>query len=121
MKLKVLLATLVAHATCQIIYDLNAVPLQKDQINFLSYTAYFAKSYTNIAEFNLRLRYWMSVDTFLNSYEEMGMTLGHNEFSDWTTEEKKKLLGARISETQVLKSRSLSDLIKSDVITDSDL
>jgi hypothetical protein len=62
----------------------------------------------------------MSVDTFLNSYEEMGMTLGHNEFSDWTTEEKKKLLGARVSETEVLKSRSLSDLIKSDVITDYD-
>jgi hypothetical protein len=30
----------------------------------------------------------MSVDTFINTYEEMGMELGHNEFSDWTPEEK---------------------------------
>ena len=55
MKLKVFLATLVTQATCQIVYNQNAVPLHKDQMNFLSYTARYAKSYTNTAEFSVRM------------------------------------------------------------------
>jgi hypothetical protein len=84
MKLRIFLATLVAFTTCQIVYDLNVVPKHQDQMNFLSYTARYAKSYKNTTEFNIRLRYWMAVDSFIDTYEEMGMTLGHNKFSDWS-------------------------------------
>jgi hypothetical protein len=63
----------------------------------------------------------MSVDTFINTYEEIGMTLGHNQFSDWTAEERSKVLGVRLPETPVQKTRSLADLIESDDLYDFNL
>jgi hypothetical protein len=56
---------------CQIVYDPEAVPKQSDQLKFLSYTAQFGKSYSDSAEYNQRIRYYMAVDEFINNYDEL--------------------------------------------------
>lgn len=56
---------------CQIVYDPEAVPKQSDQLKFLSYTAQFGKSYSDSAEYNERIRYYMAVDEFINNYDEL--------------------------------------------------
>ena len=56
---------------CQIVYDPEAVPKQSDQLKFLSYTAQYGKSYSDSAEYNERIRYYMAVDEFINNYDEL--------------------------------------------------
>ncbi len=55
----------------QIVYDPEAVPKQSDQLKFLSYTAQYGKSYSDSAEYNERIRYYMAVDEFINNYDEL--------------------------------------------------
>jgi hypothetical protein len=71
MKKIILIATLAFVAKCQIVYDPEAVPKQADQLKFLSYTAQFGKSYSDSAEYNKRIRYYMAVDEFINNYDEL--------------------------------------------------
>jgi len=71
MKQFLLLATLAIAAKCQIFYDPEAVPKQSDQLKFLSYTAQYGKSYSDSAEYNERIRYYMAVDEFINSYDDL--------------------------------------------------
>ena len=83
-----LIATLAAAVKSQIVYNPDAVPKQADQLKFLSYTALFGKSYSDSAEYNERIRYYMAVDEFINNYDELDVELAHNKFSDWSPEEK---------------------------------
>ena len=71
MKLFLLIATLAFAVKCQIVYDPEAVPKQSDQLKFLSYTAQFGKSYSDSAEYNERIRYYMAVDEFINNYDDL--------------------------------------------------
>lgn len=77
----------------QIIYDPDAVPKHEDQLKFLSYVGKYGKTYENTQEFNKRLINFIAVDNFINSYDEIDIELGHNQFSDWSPEEKDKILG----------------------------
>lgn len=78
-------------------------PSQANRQNFLTYTARFGKSYKSTDEFETRLGLFSSVDLYIKDYESTTVTLDHNKFSDWTQEEKEKLLPTRKS----AKSRSL--------------
>ncbi len=72
----------------QIIYDPDAVPKHEDQLKFLSYGAQYGKTYSNTQEYNKRLMYFIAVDNFINNYDELDIELGHNQFSDWSPEER---------------------------------
>lgn len=80
------MVTLATVCQSQIIYDPNAVPKHEEQLKFVSYVAQYGKTYSNTTEFNQRLRYFMAVDTFIANYDEIGVELGHNKFSDWSPE-----------------------------------
>lgn len=77
----------------QIIYDPDAVPKHEDKLKFLSYSAQYGKTYSNTQEYNKRLMYFIAVDNFINNYDELDIVLGHNQFSDWSPEERDKILG----------------------------
>jgi len=61
---------------------------------FLGYITQFGKSYSNMAEYEMRLREFAVKHTIIadhNSTEE-SFKLGHNQFSDWTDAEYKAIL-----------------------------
>jgi len=43
----------------------------------------------------MRQRLWQQTDDFIQNYNPSGFTMKHNKFSDWTDEERKKMLGYR--------------------------
>ncbi len=67
------------------------------QVGFATYTAKWGKSYTNEAEYNLRFRNWKEADLFINNYSNPTMKVAHNRFSDWTQEEKDRMLAKKPS------------------------
>ncbi len=50
------------------------------------------KSYTNTVEYGMRKRLYLQTDTLIKSNKNPNVVLAHNKFSDWTQEEKDKLV-----------------------------
>jgi hypothetical protein len=88
MKHFLLIAILALVVKSQIVYNSNIVPKEAEKLRFLSYTAQFGKTYSNTTEFDFRISNFIAVDTFINNYDELGVVLGHNNFSDWSPEER---------------------------------
>lgn len=86
-----LLATAFANGTSFKNEDL------KSQAGFASYTARWGKNYINQKEYNLRYRNWIETDLMIQNYSDPWVQLAHNRFSDWTQEEKDKLLAKKPS------------------------
>ena len=61
--------------------------------SFSEFQARFGKNYDTLAEFNYRMTLWKKTDDFIKASQPKSYTLGHNKFSDWTPEERKRLLG----------------------------
>ena len=68
-------------------------PNAKVDSRFLSYVAEQGKHYSTTKEMTKRQKLWQQTDDFIKNYNPKGFTMEHNEFSDWTEEEKKSLLG----------------------------
>lgn len=62
---------------------------------FAKYTAKWSKNYLSLDEYNSRFNLWMKTDAFIKDFSDPMMTVAHNRFSDWTDEEKKRMLGKR--------------------------
>jgi len=66
-----------------------AVPTQSDtERSFLEFTAQHGKNYGTFNEFRKRMELWRATDDFIRTYPTDTFIMGHNEFSDWTYEEK---------------------------------
>jgi hypothetical protein len=61
--------------------------------DFLSYQAKHGKNYQTLAEYEMRRQLWQATDSFIKSKKDKPYSLAHNKFSDWTADEKQKLLG----------------------------
>ena len=66
------------------------------EVDYLSYLARYNKEWSNDAtEFITRFNLYAAKDAELKQInaENQNFTVGHNKFSDWTTDEYKQLLG----------------------------
>jgi len=68
--------------------------LSEIESSFLGYITQFGKSYSSMAEYELRLREFAFKHQYIANHNEnaTSFVLGHNKFSDWTAEEYKSLL-----------------------------
>ena len=62
---------------------------------YMNHLAEFGKNMESIEEFNTRLVYFSALDQYIEetNSENLSYTLGHNQFSDWSREEYRGLLG----------------------------
>jgi hypothetical protein len=74
----------------------------------LRFLARQGKSYATTEEFQKRKALWLEADAFIKGYQATTFTMEHNRFSDWTPEEKKKILGGkpRVPPTTPVKKQS---------------
>jgi len=61
----------------------------------MEYVAYHGKSYFTDAEFQARMALYMDTDALIQKHNNSnaGFKLGHNQFSDYTEHERKRLTG----------------------------
>ena len=84
---------------------------------FLEYISNFGKQYGTKEEFKFRMELFEQTDKFIkewNAKEGITHTVSHNEFSDWTQDERAKLRGFRKEmvpeENEVRSSGEIKDL-----------
>ena len=68
--------------------------IETSTFQYMQYLSKFGKSHTTIEEFNLRLADFSRVDKFIeewNSNPIKTSRVGHNIYSDWSTEERARL------------------------------
>ena len=67
------------------------------ELEYMNYLAQFGKTMNDIDEFNTRLELFKATDLDIKMINEHqnDWTAGHNQFSDWTHEEYKQVLGLR--------------------------
>ena len=77
-----------------------ASALHTFELEYMNYLAQFGKTMNDIDEFNTRLEYFKSTDLNIKMINEHqnDWRAGHNQFSDWSSEEYKSILGLRMSE-----------------------
>jgi hypothetical protein len=89
-----------------------------DETKFMEYIIEFGKSYNTREEFEQRLKNFIEMDKYIAEVNAPGSEYtheaGHNEYSDWSQEQFKKLLGAKQPEDHKKK------VVDPDVITEED-
>ena len=74
-----------------------AASISTDELEFFKYAARFNKVYEEVEEFAVRLErfsYWNRIiNEHNNNTNGANFHLGHNQFSDWTDDEYKAILG----------------------------
>ena len=72
-----------------------AAAMSTDNLDFANYAARFNKFYENTEEFMARFERFVHHHRLINEHNatKANFTLGHNQFSDWTDEEYKAILG----------------------------
>jgi C1A family cysteine protease len=75
----------------------GASAITEMELKYNQYLAEFGKTFNNVEEFNTRLQHFAELDAKIEAHNatESSFTLGHNQFSDWSHDEYKKLLGRR--------------------------
>jgi len=65
------------------------------EFKFMNYIAKFGKVMENLEEFETRLAHFIKTETEIAAHNatEANFKLGHNQFSDWSHEEYRSLLG----------------------------
>ena len=71
-----------------------AAAIDAASFSYLNYLATFNKSYENQEEFAMRVNRYVEVDAFIQEHNQTNASysVGHNQFSDWTTEEYESML-----------------------------
>jgi len=75
-----------------------ATALNTTELAYMNYLAEFGKTMNSVEEFSMRMNNFDMTDQFINQVNsENGntWTAGHNQFSDWSREEYKNLLGLK--------------------------
>ena len=72
-----------------------ASALNTTELKYMNYLAQFGKNMASLEEFNLRQSFFAAVDQFIEEHNAEGhnYTVGHNQFSDWSHDEYRSLLG----------------------------
>ena len=78
-----------------------ASALHQIELKYMNYLAQFGKTMNDMEEFETRLEYFAATDF---DVEEINAgnntwTAGHNQFSDWSEEEYKGMLGLKMTTT----------------------
>ena len=75
----------------------NAAIMTQLDYDFMRYVSMHNKFYTTSTEFEMRKSNYEAVDAFIQEANARNgaYRAGHNKFSDWTEEEKKKLTGLK--------------------------
>jgi C1A family cysteine protease len=75
----------------------NAKILNQQDFDFVNYIAKHGKSYADVQEYALRFERFRAIDAEIKKFiaTETTSTHGHNFLSDWTAEEKTRLLGLK--------------------------
>ena len=76
----------------------SATMMQKIDYDFMRYISTYNKMYATVEEFNLRQQNYAAVEEHIqssNANSDSSYRAGHNLFSDWTVEEKERLLGLK--------------------------
>ena len=78
----------------------TAFALNSGELKYMNYMASFGKEIANMDEFRDRLALFNAVDLQIEEHNAgvHSYTLGHNQFSDWSTAEKSSILGHRPQE-----------------------
>ena len=72
------------------------------EVEYMNYLAQFGKNLNSIDEFDARLQIFKATDldiAMINEHQDSWVA-GHNQFSDWTNEEYKSMLGLKKHEYQ---------------------
>ena len=66
-----------------------------DELKYINYLAKFGKEINSVEEFATRLVHFSTLDEHIEEHNagNHNYTLGHNQFSDWSREEYKAILG----------------------------
>ena len=74
-----------------------ASAIQHLELKYMNYLAEFGKVINNLEEFEQRLENFIATDKAIENMNAEGntWTAGHNQFSDWSKEEYKSILGAK--------------------------
>jgi KDEL-tailed cysteine endopeptidase len=110
----------VGVAACVAVYALNAYApqgtrfhqLTENDLEYMQFITKYGKSYGTKEEFEFRYNQYLAAKEYINaenSQNGITYTLGVNQFSDWTPEEYKKLLGYK-KQPEALRQAVLKDL-----------
>ena len=104
----------------------SAEVLSQSSFDFIQYIAKHGKSYANVEEYNLRAQLFAKFDAEIKHHNQTERTSvhGHNYLSDWTAEEKTRLLGLknmarpeRVPETEVFNGNGVGIPTEVDWVT----
>jgi len=72
------------------------------ELLYMNYIAKFGKTVNSVEEFAKRVNYFDMTNQFIEEHNSSNSTwtAGHNQFSDWSRAEYKKMLGKRPSERE---------------------
>jgi hypothetical protein len=75
-----------------------------NEIEFMNFIAKHSKNYSSVEEYNFRLDRYLEIDSFIKKNNDPSSrethTAAHNQFSDWTEEEFKKLNALKVGEIE---------------------
>ena len=74
-----------------------AKTMSQADYDYMKYVSEHNKQYDSVEEFKMRKALFIAVETFIRRANQTSSTYraGHNKFSDWTQEEKDRLLGLK--------------------------
>ena len=72
-----------------------AAAISADELEFVNYAARFNKAYENMREYAIRFERFNHHHNLISEHNatEANFTIGHNQFSDWSDDEYKAILG----------------------------
>ena len=94
------------------------VAIRADEFSFMNYAAQYNKVYEDVAEFAMRLERFKHnhrIITEHNSSNSANFNLGENQFTDWTDEEYKAILGYVRGGFKENEERNVQVFVKSDL------
>ena len=77
-----------------------ASAIHQMELKYMNYLANFGKTINDLQEFETRLGHFTATDVDIEEINSQGntWTAGHNQFSDWSAEEYKGMLGLKMTE-----------------------
>ena len=94
-------------------------PMGEEYSEFATYCTEWGKTYGTREEYGFRFAMFLASKKQMaihNNQNGHGSTVGYNQFSDWTKEEYKKLLGYKPEEEIIMDSEKLDDSNLADTV-----
>ena len=78
----------------------SASAISEIELKYANYLAQYGKISNDVDEFNMRMENFSIVDEFIEEHNSGNSThvAGHNQFSDWTRQEYRNMLGKKAAE-----------------------